>query len=665
VTRQITSELFIHLRRENLDSHHELHFLAQSRDALEAWTCHSRVSPVFALDSAFPPDLSGKKRNTVCFLGPVYPAQIPISLRAFLTLGLYNILIVASGKAELEQLEELLHRLAGKYAWERWDLQGNTVREISFGQKKSAASSGSNAWAKPVAHQLQSSIDEYQTLFATTVTRGGNYLDDFGADFTTFDAAFRATLNSEHPRKKKKNTQQRHFSEQLSQVISVNAALSRYSSQTFAGISPITETECHFWTHSLLGAGTATGALVAIRDHIRYLAQIAKFEARIEGCKTRQAPASTVFDASSEWWAKPLELDDDADYDDWVPFVVFFSGRDGFKSTQFTMSVPLECVKGANTHEWSLQTITHEMSHWFVERILASLVTKDDIDGLEWSTRVLKMLNKQDDATSVQPDEKTYLVATLAYGLLRIDAEHSDGTYPRVQESRQFGATLGTRGVKTVNAASMKCTPKELQEIVRSNWGEIEELFAHIFDFYYFYKSDVATYLSGIWRSWDIIPNNGGKIEQYLVRCLCAIYLNNISMDKSLELTVGKLQGELDQLAKLTNENQYISDAAKNLRDNKNQYLDRLGKRTVIVRLAKKLMCNDSVAQSLNARGVRPTSQRSSPSNASNVPLRFISNRQIDNPLRFIDELVKSDKADARMSAWIMTQLAFATHDAG
>ena len=622
---------------------------------------------MFALDAAQPPDLSGKTRNTVCFVGPIYPALIPTGMRAFLTLGLHNLVLVATDAIERRLLRELLNRIAGQFAWEKWDLVGHVIDQVTFGQKNVAAPFAHKKWRGQVEHQLQPAIDEYQTLLATTVNRGIAYFDNFVNDFAPFDAGFRATLKAKRSSKKKPTessvVQQRHFSEKLSQIVSVNAALSRYSSQTFAGTSPITETECHFWTHSLLGAGIATCALTAIRDQVGYLAKVARFEARMAGCANREAPSTQIQNATLTWWAKPLEIVDGLNHDEWLPFVVFYSGRDGFKSSQFTMSVPLECVKAANTHEWSLQTITHEISHWFVERILAAFVTKEDINSISWATNILGVIVPRADAVSSPLDERTYLVALLAYGLTRLDAEHNDGIALQPPESRRLGTSPSRARETAARVPSLPYTPVVLQEVVRTHWGEIEELFAHIFDFYYFYKSDAAAYVSGIWRSWDVIPNNGGKVDQYVVRCLCALYVKNISLANSREITAQQLQHELDVLSKAAKGNQYISTAANSLRDHRGLFMERLTKRAVLIKLAKKLMCNDSVAQSLNAKGTRTSSQRSSPPNNPNVPLQFTANRQIENPLRFIDELVKDKKADSRKSAWILTQLAFATYD--
>jgi hypothetical protein len=661
VTREITSELILHLRKNEIDSPYELHFLTRIDEALDAWTSRSRVSPIFPLNSATPPDLAGLNKSTICFIGPIYPGLIPSNLRAFLTLGLYNIVLVATTPTETKSLQQLLQRNKGQFAWEQWSLSGNTVVDVSYQRKESSSHAPRKKWRGTIEHQLLPAIDEYQALFATTMKRGSEYIDSFGADLLKFDLGFRATLKPivskvKSNRRATTTSPPRHYSEKLSQVVAVNAALSRYSSQTFAGISPIAETECHFWTHSLLGAGTATRALIAIRDHVGYLAKVARFEARIEECRKQAAPADNIYDGSNEWWTKSLDSEDKSGYDEWLPFVVFYSGRDGFKSSQFTMSVPLECVKAANTHAWSLQTITHEISHWFVERILASLVTKDDIESTGWTKKMLDILSRRNEIH----DEHTFLVALLTYGIARIDAEHDSSLGSPKLESRRFGTVSNKTKRKSASSGAMTYeSAKDLQDAIRANWGEIEELFAHVFDFYYFYKSDVGTYISGIWRSWDAIPNNKSKIDQYIVRCLCAIHLNNISLSNAPQITLTRLQTELDQLKKIAKNNQYIDLAATALQRDQNLFKERLIKRSVLVRIAKKIMCNDNIAQLLNARGTHTSSHRSSPPNDPNVTLRFAPNRQIENPLRFIDEITKDAKADAKKSAWILTQLAF------
>ena len=56
-----------------------------------------------------------------------------------------------------------------------------------------------------------------------------------------------------------------------------------------------------------------------------------------------------------------------------LPLVTYFSGRDGYSSHLQTLSAPLTAISECNSYRSSLLTITHELSHIFIQGLLGEI----------------------------------------------------------------------------------------------------------------------------------------------------------------------------------------------------------------------------------------------------------------------------------------------------
>jgi hypothetical protein len=199
-------------------------------------------------------------------------------------------------------------------------------------------------------------------------------------ELLVFDSAFSALLS-----------QSRAKDLQQTQLVNINAALSRLTSQTYSGISPILETECHFFTHSLLAVGTATMAIANFRRFIEDRVHESRLIGRLK-CLAKQPP--WTFDLMSlgtahEFWdrehlfaAEIDELLEESPPTARMPTITYFSGRDGFRSTRLALSAPLEVLTGANSRTWSVLTLTHELCHILVDAVLGTLFPSATDSGL-------------------------------------------------------------------------------------------------------------------------------------------------------------------------------------------------------------------------------------------------------------------------------------------
>ena len=127
-------------------------------------------------------------------------------------------------------------------------------------------------------------------------------------------------------------------------MVTANAGLSRFSSQALSGTSPILQTECHYWTHSLLGTGVANRALWRVTDFLNSRVHDQQFFARVAAYADRPMTEGRLESLESDhaiWRSRPLDLVTVGAPEAYLPLVGFFSGRDGFNVTPTTVSAPL------------------------------------------------------------------------------------------------------------------------------------------------------------------------------------------------------------------------------------------------------------------------------------------------------------------------------------
>lgn len=459
-------------------------------------------------------------------------------------------------------------------------------------------------------------------------------------------------------------------------LLTLNAGLSRLSSQALSGTSPILRTECHFWPHSLLGTGVANLALRNVTFFISSLTKIAKFDQRIYALRDQK------FDASAFTIEKPDENFPDfacikrtevalannlsnltveqldaykEDGGETTTPITYFSGRDGFMNGPLTTSAPLPSVSGANSYQWNLGTITHEISH----RVLSGHL----VDCLE---------SFLDDMYNLQESGVKDCASVLAY------FQTSPSNYARYA-SRMMGRTLLLMNCLDFDETDMKAAmirPYDffIEAIERHSDG-IEELLVHIFDFYHFYGQDTENYCSFVWLSWAVQPSIEEKFEEYVIRTLVALSVKYTGRENWKDLAISDFQSVLAQEPLLSRLE--IREEVETLLCNEEQleeireYLDIAEHLLVLFHMFFKLnSLQVDASEELYSNPENRTVKRNGRKERRYYHYRFsagsfvsespsIGRPRFSNPLLFLRDYSREEKPSAAQSAWLLHMLAF------
>jgi hypothetical protein len=367
-------------------------------------------------------------------------------------------------------------------------------------------------------------------------------------------------------------------------------------------------------------------------------AALAQFPSRIAVFKKMDAQTQHLAQLPTydDWWSR-AQLPDlpsgGASGAAQLPLIVYFSGRDGFKSTAFTLSAPLEVMQSVNTCAWSLQTLTHELSHIFVDSIVGALL-EDDYKTPAWSRKVIELYDDQRRAASLHEQ----LQELLFFGLARLEMENA-----------------GTGNTELSLPAD---APKIL---IERYIHVVSELYAHIFDYLHFFQQNPVSYINSIWSSWDVIPNIETRVPEYIVRSLCALHVGNLSVAAGMDATIDAVASGLDNLAKASASDQYVRLAATQLQERRKEFAAMLEVRVPLIKLARVLMYSPTVSSFFSH--TRPESKRSTKRFSGHKAKQFTKNRPVDNPIRFILDHCDDRKPDASKSLWVLMQLAFSEED--
>ena len=410
-------------------------------------------------------------------------------------------------------------------------------------------------------------------------------------------------------------------------LVDANAALSRYTSQTYSGISPICETECHFWTHSLLGTGIANLALMKIRRFVTNTLGEARIPEQIDLLREVTDPAllRSVLDDGPIWntpWLqklpevlarKPLLKN----VEPLAPLITYLSGRDGYHTTQSSLSAPLNVLSSCSSSRWSLLTITHEMSHRVIDGALGYILPNPQ--SARELERAAALLNNEPPET---------LLECLEFKILHTMAEMNAATalidLPDSVSERNIVDLFGTRR------------------------EEVEEIMVHVFDFIYFYGGDPELYVPAIWRSWDAIPSLHRRLPNYVLRTLCAVLSRYWASQKATQDTVAAVIAGMEQVARKDKQNAYIQHSLEYLRDEKEALQEQLWLARPLVGMVRTFFQSPIILQKVRGQAGKVDAFRGLVFDGSGI----------ENPLRFI-ETHTSTKTSALKSFWILTRLAF------
>lgn len=445
-------------------------------------------------------------------------------------------------------------------------------------------------------------------------------------------------------------------------LLTLNAALSRLSSQALSGTSPIIQTECHFWPHSFLGIGVASLALRNVASFITGTIRSAGYSAAYSAALN--APARwTQEDVTGRTTNLPPYLDQRTESivrlpglpdilaeeisidkeDELIPTpITYYSGRDGFRNDALTMSAPLPSVAGCNSHQWNLGTITHELSH----RILSGKI-ETLLEGFLESIQSASIRGKG-----------------------QVDVFFAEApTTVQQQAERLLGFTLAVLSRKDLDATEWdeKLTdPLTFFREAKDRYSvTIEETLVHIFDFYHLCGGNAKTYVDFVWLSWAVQPMIKRRQDEYIKRTLTALAIKNFHAENWRELTIAEFRrllssAPLPQRLKMQPE---ILDILKD----KKPYLYYLNTMRHLLALFHLVFKSDKLSTLASAEAYRAPKPASEGRvfNYSATKLIFtrddpkVPETRFTNPLVFLRDYSQSHNPNAAESAWLLHMLAF------
>jgi hypothetical protein len=613
-------------------------------EALSAWGGRDRVSPIFEVETTAQVRQFefSRKQAFLLFMGPVAPALADGCLphlrsgraSAWLTFGLFNLVVYTASKSEAEKLTSWA--VSHHVRWEKWLLHGHAVKSVRCSNRtmrrdtKPVLIAIQRFRAPASPPELRDAASEYCALIATAVCRASEVdsqlVDELElANTIILEAA--AGLAAAGPQAAGKKTKKNLTGlRAVPLFVDANAALSRFASQAFSGMSPIRETECHFWTHSLLGTGISNLALTKIRRFITKTLGEARIPDQVELFKEvtdRSVLEQTLQDgrSMSEPWLQNLSSVIDrrpllANLRPLAPLVTYLSGRDGFHTTQTSLSAPLNVLTSCSSLRWSLLTITHEMSHRVIDGVLSYVLPA----GAAEVAIAVDLLNEK------QPPAN--LLECLLFKIINAMAD--------INTSRP------------VTVFPEEVTEQSLMDLINTRREEVEEVMVHVFDFIYFYGGLPEVYVPAIWRSWDAIPNLRRRLPYYVLRTLCAVYAKFWNSPKATQDAIAAVEAGMGAVAKSDKGNVCIHDGLEYLKREKEALQIQMDERLPLIGIVRTFLQSPEILQMVRGQADKSEAFRG----------LVFDGSPIENPLRFIEANTTSE-ANVLKAFWLLTRLAF------
>ena len=453
-----------------------------------------------------------------------------------------------------------------------------------------------------------------------------------------YGAAVGSTTNSQSPvhafvplNVEEQNVSQRFFFDVHGELQKITSGLSRFAAQAGTGIPPVLSHECHYWHHSALGLGTPVLGLYTLVSHIFNTLGKERIPARFVSLLNHAFPSGYTAEQKDEHVVdiSTIPPDPKSLLSPLTLSLPFFSGRDGFQSNAYSVSVPLPCITASTNIRWSLCNITHEISHDIIRAILAkSLVPKRHHESVR---QTLRLLIEDTNPTSVGAYiQRNFLLLAPAFA-----ANHS------FSESNGVVATYRTEFSDKLDG---------IEAALEKHQTDIEEVMVHAFDYIYFYQSDTGRYLEAIWSSWATIPDVKRRVVRYLLRSLCAI-----SLHRDAETDEGYPIRELRKALQRLSKSPIVGDCCSTALDTLNRSQAGLVSCFLLQRdaamLVKRFMFAESFLKSLH-------------SEEGNAALYHTKNlcfpdQPFTNPLDFIKNSLTVETISPAKSAWMFACLAY------
>jgi hypothetical protein len=620
-------------------------------ESIHNWSSSTRISPLIPLKHVYYSGLNSYSFEGECylyFIGLTSPESLPnfttdVSKHLWLTLGIFNILLCLSDHKDVEVLYQWLEEKNKIY--ERWHINNQKIIKINYSPKNEI--------------QLNSDLEKITNLFTEVKPQNELFitLNDFlptmasiltkcerDANFLTPDLIKTVEVVEKLIVDYNENDKHEVCSRLIGQFIYTNSGLAHFASQALAGTTKILDSGSHFSAYSLLGLGLPSIALWRICKFVNDTLGKARIPTLVSTFKefSHDIPRLTELSSTDSYWENDF-LGDAIDYlkkhhiteEPVVPLITHFSSRDGFRSYLTTISAPLSCITSCNTTAWSLLTLTHEISHIVIKGVLGHLLP--DLDSDEEMADACRLLATDGNRSNLLLELRSYLLTAI---IMLYEAGDEEQNPP-------------------INVAEL--SKEELREIIDSWHHEVEEIFAHTFDFLYFYGRDVNKYVTSLWWSWGTVPNVHSRIRNYVIRTVCALYSQQASRGlKGIEIAINQTQDALREMIGLQGDSGYLNKALEFTKEPKSDEIARLlQSRSMLVNIVNRFLFSDKIATVL--RSETAVTSGAAEKEGYNLHPRKLENINISNPITFIENFSHSKEPSTSVSAWIYAVLALYT----
>ena len=330
------------------------------------------------------------------------------------------------------------------------------------------------------------------------------------------------------------------INENNGRLIQFNSAMSYVYSQAYSGTFPIFDHIGIIRRHSLLGIGSAIGALFELIIQIEGSLFLLPFEdinyPIYNEIINNESFFSFLVDPSlhkSELWKNDVKRVSYGEIfnpvksnaklpDDYFNRLSFYSGRLGFREYDLFATAAIQVLVEGNSLDWNVINYTHEIIHNHVRMILNHLITPppslrdgNDNDFIHYYAALLKTCAIQ---KTYQINYRDYFTLVLISYCINSDYYGSLTKNPL----NNIVSQTRTEGGLDYKFPSLE----KLRGLILDNYKEISEIFVHTLDYTYIYNSEPKAYIQSIWKSWSTVLVVAHDIEQYILRTLLVISLS-------------------------------------------------------------------------------------------------------------------------------------------
>ncbi|WP_424988439.1 hypothetical protein [Microbulbifer sp. S227A] len=631
----------LHPSEEGKDFETTLNVVNSFELVIGEWNSGSRMSPIWRVQNDVLEDggVDVFPTGFLFFVGMTNPAELEVgffprvrketpSLRVLSSLGVFNIVLSVSAEEEAKVIGDYLDD--SNFAFEEWELVDSVSHGMSVRSKGTDGSGVDFGLEKLKSDELKlkSKHVELATNTLAAARRGEMYFPWLEGDLEKVLSSYCESLavieNCDE-------AERAHFLDvAYYRIINANSAISRFTSQALTGIQPIDNSEGHYWPHSALGVGIASNAVRNVAAFISARVGEFDFVQRVADLGGKPYPFTErpVDLTMDEMNADFLTTTPSTTTEKMVP-ICFFSGRDSFKHDVYSLSLPLETLEAATCHQWSLRTITHELTHRIIEPILGLLLPAEHVEMLDADgnskLHMDYLPNDLLDAAKVGLLDSLMALARSQEPGFIDDANRDFEQYPR------------------------------LYDYLIDFSDQAEEFMVHTFDFFYFYSRDPHQYVQSLWLSWGIIPHLEGKLDDYIARTIVALSANTLHLNDSIQEARRQfiINFETDYIKANNPHYETVLDRVKSDDYWASTLEPIVTAGSVAARFVVVFLYSDAASTHLYRDAALEAGD------GYDVKKGEFSNKTYTNPLRLMQEFSTSEKVSAADSAWLFHLLTF------